>query len=106
MIQKFRGFVFFLAISCILAACFAYFGNELLNEQTLVPASAGPQSQTDESEYDMNFDLEQKLVEKKTVKGYVIETYREYEIYKDAKGQVLKSVPTANYNYLRYKSKE
>lgn len=35
--------------------------------------------------------------------GYRIETYREYEIYTDEEGNVMKEVPTSNFNYLRYK---
>ena len=33
----------------------------------------------------------------------IVETYREYEIYKDENGQVVKKVPTSKYEYLRYK---
>jgi hypothetical protein len=37
------------------------------------------------------------------VDGYIVETYREYEIYKDQDGNIIKQVPTSNFNYLRYK---
>jgi hypothetical protein len=37
------------------------------------------------------------------VEGYIVETYREYEIYKDQDGNIIKQVPTSNFNYLRYK---
>ncbi|SET18017.1 hypothetical protein SAMN05216389_106193 [Oceanobacillus limi] len=36
----------------------------------------------------------------------IIETYREYEIYEDENGIVVKRVPTSNYNYLSYSTGE
>ncbi|EFV74610.1 hypothetical protein HMPREF1013_05162 [Bacillus sp. 2_A_57_CT2] len=39
----------------------------------------------------------------KEVDGYIVETYREYEIYKDEEGNIIKQVPTSNFNYLKYK---
>lgn len=47
--------------------------------------------------------LEYKLVDTDEVDGYIIEIYREFEIYKDQNGKILESIPTSNYNYLRYK---
>ncbi|RBP87877.1 hypothetical protein DFO70_11768 [Cytobacillus firmus] len=44
-----------------------------------------------------------EIDEDKEVDGYIIETYREYEIYKDEEGNVIKQVPTSNFNYLKYK---
>ncbi|AXI08506.1 hypothetical protein CV093_06375 [Oceanobacillus sp. 143] len=35
--------------------------------------------------------------------GYRVESYRQYNITKDEEGNVVKKVPTDNYNYLRYK---
>ncbi|MGD6801871.1 hypothetical protein ACQCVK_14275 [Rossellomorea vietnamensis] len=35
--------------------------------------------------------------------GYIVEIYREYEIYRDADGNVIKEVPTSNFEYMRYK---
>lgn len=46
--------------------------------------------------------LELVLEETEVVDGDVVETYREYEIYKDENGNVVKRVPTSNYNYLRF----
>jgi hypothetical protein len=43
------------------------------------------------------------LEEKKQVDGYTIETYREYEIYTDETGKIIKQVPTSNFEYLKYK---
>ena len=47
--------------------------------------------------------LESKLVEITEDDGYVVEVYREYEVYKDDEGNILESKPTENYQYLRYK---
>jgi hypothetical protein len=49
-----------------------------------------------------NYSLDMILEETTEIDGYIIETYREYEIYKDNKGEVIKKVPTSNYDYLRY----
>ncbi|REJ10451.1 hypothetical protein [Halobacillus trueperi] len=38
----------------------------------------------------------------KVVGGAKVEAYREYEIYKDRDGNMIKEVPTENYNYLKY----
>jgi hypothetical protein len=35
--------------------------------------------------------------------GDIVEIYREYEIYTDENGTVIKREPTDNYDYLRYK---
>jgi hypothetical protein len=50
--------------------------------------------------------LENILVDTKVVDGYIVETYREYELYKDENGNVIKSIPTSNDDYLRYKIDE
>lgn len=40
----------------------------------------------------------------KEVDGYIVETYREYEIHRDQDGKILKQIPTSNYEYVRYKN--
>ena len=42
------------------------------------------------------------LESKSEIDDDIVETYREYEIYKDENGQVIKKVPTSNFDYLRY----
>ncbi|HWO95357.1 MAG TPA: hypothetical protein VNM45_03250 [Bacillus sp. (in: firmicutes)] len=49
-----------------------------------------------------DFELEVKLVNREEVDGYTVETYREYEIYRDKEGKVKESIPTSNYEYIRY----
>jgi len=46
--------------------------------------------------------LEDRLVNTEIVDGYLVEEYREYEIYKNKEGVIVKTVPTSNYNYIRY----
>jgi hypothetical protein len=40
----------------------------------------------------------------KEVDGYIVETYREYEIHRDQAGNIIKQIPTSNYEYIRYRS--
>ena len=42
------------------------------------------------------------LESKSEIDGVIVETYQEYEIYKDENGQVIKKVPTSHFDYLRY----
>ncbi len=63
------------------------------------PAVAQPMNQSVSTD---NPDMEEKLVRKKKIDGYIVETYREYEVYKDAAGNVTKKVPTSQYDELKY----
>lgn len=51
---------------------------------------------------DINTDSEEKLVKKENEGGYIVETYREYDVYKDKDGNVIKEVPTSVYDELKY----
>ncbi|WP_040208972.1 hypothetical protein [Neobacillus jeddahensis] len=46
--------------------------------------------------------LEEKLEKSERVDGYIVETYEEYEIYKDIDGNVIKSEPTGKTDTLKY----
>jgi hypothetical protein len=46
--------------------------------------------------------LEEKLINTEKVDGYIVETYEEYEVYKDKDGNVLKSEPTGKIDTLQY----
>lgn len=46
--------------------------------------------------------LEYKLEDTQEVDGFLIETYREYEIYKDKNGEVVKTVATDHTQFLQY----
>ncbi|WP_147404971.1 hypothetical protein [Oceanobacillus halophilus] len=50
--------------------------------------------------------IEYRMEGTKIVDGHKVEAYREYEIYTDNEGNMVKEVPTSNYDYLRYKIEE
>ncbi|GLI10592.1 hypothetical protein YDYSG_66260 [Paenibacillus tyrfis] len=43
-----------------------------------------------------------KLADQYQDGSYLVEAYRQYEIYKDRNGKTVKTVPTENFNYIRY----
>ncbi|WP_141431432.1 hypothetical protein [Bacillus sp. 03113] len=47
--------------------------------------------------------LEMLLVRSHKEDGYIVETYREYEIYRNSENKIIKKIPTLNYQYLKYK---
>jgi Rieske Fe-S protein len=46
--------------------------------------------------------LEEKLEKTERVDGHIVETYQEYEVYKDKDGNVIKSEPTGKTETLQY----
>jgi hypothetical protein len=80
------------------------------NEEEIILIPADLESFFEE-EYTQNADdtllipanLKYIFEEKNEVDGYIIETYREHEIYTDENGSVIKQVPTSNFEYLKYK---
>jgi len=50
--------------------------------------------------------LEEKLEKTEHVDGYTVETYQEFEVYRDKKGNVTKRVPTSKTETLKYWDKE
>ena len=50
------------------------------------------------SDYTLEMIFEERMIEG----DYVIEEYREYEVSRDKNGEIIKSVPTSNYDYIRY----
>ncbi|WP_099159334.1 hypothetical protein [Virgibacillus ndiopensis] len=63
-------------------------------------------AQTQENNVPTYSSLVYILEESEEVDGSIIKTFREYEIYVDEEGNVIKKVPTSNYNYLTYKNYE
>lgn len=47
-------------------------------------------------------ELVEKLVKREREDGYIVETYQEYEVYKDSKGNITEEVPTSKVETLRY----
>jgi hypothetical protein len=57
-----------------------------------------------EEEIELNMpELAYLLEKQEDVDGYVVETYREYEIYHDENGVEIKKVPTSHLDFIRYK---
>ena len=50
------------------------------------------------SDYTLEMIFEERMIEG----DYIIEEYREYEVSRDKNGEIIKSVPTSNYDYIRY----
>ncbi|NBI28756.1 hypothetical protein [Chengkuizengella marina] len=46
--------------------------------------------------------LEKQLVDSKVEGNVLIETYQEFEVYKNLYGEVVQIIPTSNFDYLRY----
>ena len=49
-----------------------------------------------------SYSYEFLLDDMKEMDDYIIETYREYKVHKDADGNVISRIPTSNYQYLKY----
>ncbi|MFY4774502.1 hypothetical protein [Metabacillus sp. RGM 3146] len=77
----------------------------LSDEQDAVPVF-NYSSEKEEVPKQTYSSLDERLVNTSEADGYIVEKYQEFEVYKDSKGNVVKSVPTSNYNYLRYKKDE
>ncbi|PKR86829.1 hypothetical protein [Heyndrickxia camelliae] len=100
---KSKKTAFFVILFCLVfIAYLSTISNRDLDQITTdVPAFSGIKT-TDVS----SPTLEEKLVGTEEIEGYTVETYQEFEIYKDKDGNIKKVVPTSNFNYLKYKSDE
>jgi hypothetical protein len=63
------------------------------------PAMAQPASIESSTELPV---IKEKLEKSEKVDGYIIETYEEYEVYKDKDGNIIKSEPTGKTDSLKY----
>jgi hypothetical protein len=50
--------------------------------------------------------LEEKLEKTEHVDGYTVETYQEFEVYRDKDGNITKKIPTSKTETLKYWDKE
>lgn len=66
------------------------------NDQPAAAISAAVEPSTNVPE------TEERLVKRKKEDGYILETYEEYEVYKDKDGHILKSEPTGQTDTLKY----
>lgn len=62
--------------------------------------TANPEEDTSDEE--IVPELEMQYVDTEIVNGNKVEIYREYEIYRNEANEVIKRVPTDNYEYLEY----
>ncbi len=47
-------------------------------------------------------ELEMQYVDTEMVKGHKVEVYQEYEVYRNEANEVIKKIPTDNYEFLEY----
>jgi hypothetical protein len=62
--------------------------------------TANPEEDTSDEE--LILELEMQYVDTEIVNGNKVDIYREYEIYRNEANEVIKRVPTDNYEYLEY----
>ncbi|MEW9110617.1 MAG: hypothetical protein AB2374_14810 [Cytobacillus gottheilii] len=48
-------------------------------------------------------EIELKYESETIEDGYLVETHRQYEVYRDHNNQIIQSVPTSHYEYIRYR---
>jgi hypothetical protein len=78
--------------------------NEVLQAEATAEAvtSDSEMVEGENEEFISHYTLEM-IFEERMIKGdYIIEEYREYEVFRDENGGILKSIPTSNYDYIRY----
>ena len=78
-------------------------GETLVNESEMPNEKDAEETHTEEAEEVLADYTLEMILDGKTVDGdYVIEEFREYEVYRDGEGRIIKSIPTSNFDYLRY----
>ncbi|XQY92641.1 hypothetical protein ACNRWW_04255 [Metabacillus sp. HB246100] len=69
-----------------------------------IPEEAVTSTSITEDEQSLELpELETKLVDVKEEDGYTLEVYQVFEVYKDEQGKVIESIPTSQFEYLKYK---
>ncbi|WP_100330624.1 hypothetical protein [Bacillus xiapuensis] len=110
MKQK-RIFILFPALAILIAAATSLdFSSRLLLDEEKEAAAPKPASMFAAAEPSEEalpyqppvFELEEKIVDIEEIGHRIVETYREYEIYRDGHGRIQKTVPTSHYTYLYY----
>ncbi|MBM7703941.1 hypothetical protein [Metabacillus iocasae] len=72
----------------------------LMAEEATIPVSSEQETE------DETVELEQVLVNKEEVDGYIVETYQEHEVVRNKAGEMIDLIPTEHYDYIRYKIDE
>jgi len=102
------GIVLFILVLLAVSSYFhhAFFFNDQRSPSNYLPVNQliieEDNEETEETEEYIPI-YEYRLDKTEEHDGYIVETYREYEIYKNEKGKIVKTIPTENYNYIRYK---
>jgi hypothetical protein len=99
--NKGTGNIFLITFVLILLTLVAHLEAPQPLKETTAPTSSEVNNEESESTSE-RFTLVERFVDSKEVDGYLVETYRQYEVYTDENGKVIKSVPTSNYSYIRY----
>ncbi|MED4206449.1 hypothetical protein [Neobacillus mesonae] len=47
-------------------------------------------------------ELVEKLEKTEKIDGYIVETYQEYEVYRDQEGNITEEIPTSKMDMLKY----
>ena len=81
--------------------------NEVLQAEATAEEAEAVTSDSDmvegeNEEFISHYTLEMIFEERMIEGDYIIEEYREYEVFRDENGGILKSIPTSNYDYIRY----
>lgn len=104
---KFFPILFLLFIIGVVAYMESEIFFEKQNKISMIPVNSNesevPTSGNATEDITVEVVFEYMLVDSEVIDGYILETYREFEIHKDRGGNVIKSVPTSNFDYLRYK---
>lgn len=101
-----------IALSCLLLLCvyLVYNTPQISKKNTEVETvETGATNDLEPNEEILNailpeFEYVHEKDKDKEVDGYIVETYREYEVHRDQNGTIIKQIPTSNYEYVRYKN--
>ncbi|RFU70058.1 hypothetical protein D0469_07685 [Peribacillus saganii] len=83
----------------LLMGSVAYLETEFFNFDEKVSRPVSSDFKTDEELP----SLENILDDSREANGYLVETYQEYEVYRNKNGIITKTVPTGNFSSIRYK---
>jgi hypothetical protein len=99
-----------IALSCLLLLCIylVYNTPQISKQNTEVETMETGATNTETNEEILDtilpeFEYVHEKAKDKEVDGYIIETYREYEVHRDQNGKIVKQIPTSNYEYVRYR---
>ncbi|WNF24774.1 hypothetical protein [Mesobacillus jeotgali] len=100
-----------IALSCLLLLCIylVYNTPQISKQNTEVETMETGATHNPETTEEMldtimhEFEYVHEKAIDKEVDGYIVETYREYEVHRDQNGKIVKQIPISNYEYVRYR---